>query len=221
MTIKLKVGQKVKCRNELEGEVVYYKKFHSGDTQPFGVKLNGMVEPCWYTEDGHYYSTKEEHRHDIVEILTKDEDMTIKLKVGQKVKFRNDTIGVVISEDLSGSDSQPFFVKHLDVPEDEPYLHGNKGTWHTKDGHWHAYKRPNKLDIIEILTEEEDTVEIKARYFTYDNFMYIQNVKESTITIINAWKEEVISVMDYGSPIKAKEQMYTYATLFHENMNTL
>ena len=63
-------------------------------------------------------------------------------------------------------------------------------------------------------------MEIKARYFTHDNFMYIQNVKESTIIIINAWKEEVISVMGYGSPIKAKEQMYTYATLFHESVNT-
>ena len=138
MTIKLKVGQKVKCRNELEGEVVYYKKYHSGDTQPFGVKLNGMVEPCWYTEDGHYYATKEEHRH----------------------------------------------------------------------------------DIVEILTEEKETMEIKARYFEEGNLMFIQNVKESSIMVLDVFHNEIVSVMDYGSPIKAKEQMYTYATLLEVEVKT-
>ena len=61
---------------------------------------------------------------------------------------------------------------------------------------------------------------VKVRYFTHDSFMYIQNVKESSITIINTWKDEIKSVMDYGSPAKAEEQMLTYSNLFNESINT-
>ena len=132
--IKLEVGQNVKCRNGLEGVVIDYFAFNDEDTQPFKVLLNGQKDAAWYTEDGYYFSTKDNHKWDIVKILKEEE-------------------------------------------------------------------------------EPMETKEIKVRYFGYENLMFIQNVKESSILILDTWETKVVSVIDYDTPIKAKEQMYTYATV--------
>ena len=137
----------------------------------------------------------------------------IKLEVGQKVKFRNGQTGKVTRyRKIYPSDFIPYEVE-CDSIKHSVNLN-EQGIKHPEiDGYESGY------DVVEILEEKEEeepmeTKEIKVRYFKHDGLMYIQNVKESSIIITKVWKEEIVSVMDYGTPIKAKEQMYTYAKLF-------
>ena len=136
----------------------------------------------------------------------------IKLEVGQKVKFRNGQTGEVIRyRKIYPRDFIPYEVK-CDAINHSVNLN-EQGIKHPEiDGYESGY------DVVEILEEKEEeepmeTKEIKVRYFEEGNLMFIQNVKESSIMVLDVFHNEIVSVMDYGTPIKAKEQMYTYATL--------
>ena len=126
----------------------------------------------------------------------------IKLEVGQKVKLRNGDIAEVLSY-IKNSLGCNFVVKNLNNNTESTYTSNGKFWW---------FEQTSNYDVVKILEEEEE-MEVKARYFEDGNLMFIQNVKESSIMVLDAFHNVIISVMDYGSPIKAKEQMYTYATL--------
>ena len=227
--IKLEVGQKVKFRNGQTGKVTRYRKIYPNDFIPYEVECDAMDHSVHLNEQGikHPEIDGYESGYDVVEILKEEEEMTIKLEVGQKVKLRNGLKAEVIAlAEPIGRDYDMRYTHYLtyqtdDVSELDVKSQTSLGMYahlHAENGRFWADDVGDKRDVVEILEEakkeEEEPMEIKARYFKHDGLMYIQNVKESSIIITKVWKEEIVSVMDYGTPIKAKEQMYTYAKLF-------
>ena len=229
MTIELKpehVGRKVKLRCGMLGVIHSY---HPTSDRPFRIDLDRTKiwhYAVFYKADGKQWDI--ETGHDVIEILEEEEEMTIKLEVGQKVKLRNGLKAEVIAlAEPIGRDYDMRYTHYLtyqtdDVSELDVKSQTSLGMYahlHAENGRFWADDVGDKRDVVEILEEakkeEEEPMAVKVRYFHDDNkLMFVQNVKESTITIIDIWDYEIYSVIDYGTPIKAKEQMYTYAKLF-------
>ena len=210
MGIELKVGQVVKFRNGETGEVV--------DDEPersyydFAVKHHDDGGIYDYVFNG-VFDLSSPSQYDIVEILEEpkeEENMSIQLKVDQRVKFRNGNTGVVVLYDKTDeTDVYPFKVM-VDGLNKVEWLSGN-GKFSVNSENEYGY------DVVEILEEnnEEENMNVKARYITTDKVLFIQDVKQPTITAFDLRDGEIISIVDYSSPIRAKEQMVTYAKAFN------
>ena len=146
MSIELKVGQRVKFRNgsfgyvnsKLSQDPKYYYTNYNYD---YSIYLESAKRNNNYTKDGHSLANGVESDWDVVEIV-EEKNMNIRLKVGQKVKFRNGETGEVVDEEHERS-NYDFAVKHYD------------------DGGLYAYvfngafdlSSPSQYDVVEIIED--------------------------------------------------------------------